>query len=124
MGQRPRPGPGPGQGQRQGQGQTMMTPPASPSTACAASQVAYDTGDYYHSIAWLEEAVSRFRLSYGSWNPEEERGSLEDALDHLAFSYFMVRPPAPSPAPRGQTMGLGLLTRSPLPSRLETSPTP
>ncbi|XP_035426298.1 prolyl 4-hydroxylase subunit alpha-3 [Cygnus atratus] len=53
-------------------------------------KVAYDTGDYYHSIAWLEEAVSRFRLSYGSWNPEEERGSLEDALDHLAFSYFMA----------------------------------
>ncbi|NXL92809.1 P4HA3 hydroxylase, partial [Alectura lathami] len=53
-------------------------------------KVAYDTGDYYHAIAWLEEAVSRFRLSYGSWNPEEERGSLEDALDHLAFSYFMA----------------------------------
>ncbi|XP_042747987.1 prolyl 4-hydroxylase subunit alpha-3 isoform X1 [Lagopus leucura] len=53
-------------------------------------KVAYDTGDFYHSIAWLEEAVSRFRLSYGSWNPEEERGSLEDALDYLAFSYFMA----------------------------------
>lgn len=69
--------------------------------------MAYDTGDYYHSIAWLEEAVSRFRLSYGSWNPEEERGSLEDALDHLAFSYFMVRPPAPSPAPPGPSRGPG-----------------
>ncbi|NWX04321.1 P4HA3 hydroxylase, partial [Caloenas nicobarica] len=52
-------------------------------------QVAYDTGDYYHSIAWLEEAVGLFRLSYGSWNPED-RSSLEDALDHLAFSYFMA----------------------------------
>ncbi|NWH27604.1 P4HA3 hydroxylase, partial [Grus americana] len=52
-------------------------------------KVAYDTGDYYHSIAWLEEAVGLFRLSYGSWNPED-RSSLEDALDHLAFSYFMV----------------------------------
>ncbi|OPJ78861.1 prolyl 4-hydroxylase subunit alpha-3 isoform A [Patagioenas fasciata monilis] len=51
--------------------------------------VAYDTGDYYHSIAWLEEAVGLFRLSYGSWNPED-RSSLEDALDHLAFSYFMA----------------------------------
>ncbi|KAI1242465.1 Prolyl 4-hydroxylase subunit alpha-3, partial [Lamprotornis superbus] len=51
--------------------------------------VAYDTGDYYHSIAWLEEAVSLFRLSYGSWNLED-RSSLEDALDHLAFSYFMA----------------------------------
>ncbi|XP_075278266.1 prolyl 4-hydroxylase subunit alpha-3 isoform X4 [Opisthocomus hoazin] len=56
---------------------------------CATSQVAYDTGDYYHSIAWLEEAVGLFRLSYGSWNPED-RSSLEDALDHLAFSYFMA----------------------------------
>ncbi|NXM54418.1 P4HA3 hydroxylase, partial [Illadopsis cleaveri] len=52
-------------------------------------KVAYDTGDYYHSIAWLEEAVSLFRLSYGSWNVED-RSSLEDALDHLAFSYFMA----------------------------------
>ncbi|NXA15966.1 P4HA3 hydroxylase, partial [Sapayoa aenigma] len=52
-------------------------------------KVAYDTGDYYHSITWLEEAVSLFRLSYGSWNPED-RSSLEDALDHLAFSYFMA----------------------------------
>ncbi|NWI81614.1 P4HA3 hydroxylase, partial [Dryoscopus gambensis] len=52
-------------------------------------KVAYDTGDYYHSIAWLEEAVSLFRLSYGNWNLED-RSSLEDALDHLAFSYFMA----------------------------------
>ncbi|NXU95479.1 P4HA3 hydroxylase, partial [Xiphorhynchus elegans] len=52
-------------------------------------KVAYDRGDYYHSIMWLEEAVSLFRLSYGSWNPEG-RSSLEDALDHLAFSYFMA----------------------------------
>ncbi|KFP22234.1 Prolyl 4-hydroxylase subunit alpha-3, partial [Egretta garzetta] len=52
-------------------------------------KVAYDTGDYYHSIAWLEEAVGLFRRSYGSWNPED-RSSLEDALDHLAFSYFMA----------------------------------
>ncbi|XP_009867690.1 PREDICTED: prolyl 4-hydroxylase subunit alpha-3, partial [Apaloderma vittatum] len=29
------------------------------------------------------------RLSYGNWNPED-RSSLEDALDHLAFSYFMA----------------------------------
>jgi len=61
--------------------------------------VAYDTGDYYHSIAWLEEAVGLFRLSYGSWNPED-RSSLEDALDHLAFSYFMVRLRVSSPSPR------------------------
>ncbi|NWV38138.1 P4HA3 hydroxylase, partial [Grantiella picta] len=52
-------------------------------------KVAYDMGDHYHSITWLEEAVSLFRLSYGSWNLED-RSSLEDALDHLAFSYFMA----------------------------------
>uniref|UniRef100_A0ACB8FGM6 Uncharacterized protein n=1 Tax=Sphaerodactylus townsendi TaxID=933632 RepID=A0ACB8FGM6_9SAUR len=52
-------------------------------------KVAYDMEDHYHSIAWLEEAVSLFRVSYGSWNTEDE-GSLEDALDHLAFSYFKV----------------------------------
>ncbi|NXX84425.1 P4HA3 hydroxylase, partial [Urocolius indicus] len=52
-------------------------------------KVAYDSGDHYHSIAWLEEAVSLFRLSPGRWNPEE-RSSLQDALDHLAFSYFMA----------------------------------
>ncbi|NXS29387.1 P4HA3 hydroxylase, partial [Pomatostomus ruficeps] len=56
-------------------------------------KVAYDTGDYYHSIAWLEEAVSLFRRSYGSWNLED-RSSLEDALDHLAFSYFIFPPRA------------------------------
>ncbi|XP_062983347.1 prolyl 4-hydroxylase subunit alpha-3, partial [Elgaria multicarinata webbii] len=50
-------------------------------------KVAYDMEDYYHSIQWLEEAVSLFRLAYGNWNTEDE-GSLEDALDHLAFSYF------------------------------------
>ncbi|XP_066475543.1 prolyl 4-hydroxylase subunit alpha-3 [Tiliqua scincoides] len=50
-------------------------------------KVAYEMEDYYHSIVWLEEAVSLFRDSYGSQNTEDE-GSLEDALDHLAFSYF------------------------------------
>ncbi|XP_054830214.1 prolyl 4-hydroxylase subunit alpha-3 [Eublepharis macularius] len=50
-------------------------------------KVAYDMEDHYHSIAWLEEAVNLFRVSYGNWNTEDE-GSLEDALDHLAFSYF------------------------------------
>uniref|UniRef100_A0A8D0BHP0 Prolyl 4-hydroxylase subunit alpha-3 n=1 Tax=Salvator merianae TaxID=96440 RepID=A0A8D0BHP0_SALMN len=50
-------------------------------------KVAYDMEDYYHSILWLEEATSLFRVSYGKWNTEDE-GSLEDALDHLAFSYF------------------------------------
>nr|XP_033803422.1 prolyl 4-hydroxylase subunit alpha-3 [Geotrypetes seraphini] len=52
-------------------------------------KVAYENEDYYHSIAWLEEAVGLFRSSYGSWLTENE-GSLEDALDYLAFSYFKV----------------------------------
>ncbi|XP_075402382.1 prolyl 4-hydroxylase subunit alpha-3 isoform X1 [Tenrec ecaudatus] len=52
-------------------------------------QVAYDMGDYYHAITWLEEAVSLFRGSYGEWNTEDE-ASLEDALDHLAFAYFQA----------------------------------
>ncbi|KAE8628035.1 hypothetical protein XENTR_v10007278 [Xenopus tropicalis] len=50
-------------------------------------KVAYDMEDYYHSIPWLEEAVSRFRGSYGNWRTEDE-GSLEEALDYLAFSYY------------------------------------
>lgn len=53
-------------------------------------QVAYDMGDYYHAIPWLEESVSLFRGSYGEWNTEDE-ASLEDALDYLAFAYFQVR---------------------------------
>ncbi|XP_019504872.1 PREDICTED: prolyl 4-hydroxylase subunit alpha-3 [Hipposideros armiger] len=53
--------------------------------------VAYDMGDYYHAIPWLEEAVSLFRGSYGEWNTEDE-ASLEDALDHLAFAYFQPGP--------------------------------
>ncbi|NXQ33541.1 P4HA3 hydroxylase, partial [Alaudala cheleensis] len=52
-------------------------------------KMAYDTGDYYHSIAWLEEALSLFCHSCDSWNLEDQ-SSLEDTLDHLAFSYFMA----------------------------------
>uniref|UniRef100_K9J1M6 Prolyl 4-hydroxylase subunit alpha-3 n=1 Tax=Desmodus rotundus TaxID=9430 RepID=K9J1M6_DESRO len=52
-------------------------------------KVAYDMGDYYHAIPWLEEAASLFRGSYGQWNTEDE-ASLEDALDHLAFAYFQA----------------------------------
>ncbi|NXN48604.1 P4HA3 hydroxylase, partial [Rynchops niger] len=80
--------------QRAGAGQPPLYSPGRRISLSAddcfhVGKVAYDTGDYYHSIAWLEEAVSLFRLSYGSWNPED-RSSLEDALDHLAFSYFMA----------------------------------
>ncbi|XP_070607612.1 LOW QUALITY PROTEIN: prolyl 4-hydroxylase subunit alpha-3 [Erythrolamprus reginae] len=52
-------------------------------------KVAYDKEDYYHSIPWMEEAVRLFRVSYGTWKTEDE-GSLEEALDHLAFSSFMA----------------------------------
>nr|XP_048695076.1 prolyl 4-hydroxylase subunit alpha-3 isoform X3 [Caretta caretta]XP_048695087.1 prolyl 4-hydroxylase subunit alpha-3 isoform X3 [Caretta caretta] len=64
--------------------------PLSADDCFLVGKVAYDMEDYYHSIAWLEEAVSLFRVSYGEWNTEDE-GSLEDALDHLAFSYFKAR---------------------------------
>ncbi|XP_075706037.1 prolyl 4-hydroxylase subunit alpha-3 [Rhinoderma darwinii] len=50
-------------------------------------KVAYDIEDFYHSIPWLEEAVSMFRESYGRWFTEDQ-GSLEGALDYLAFSYY------------------------------------
>ncbi|KAM3933923.1 prolyl 4-hydroxylase subunit alpha-3 [Leptodactylus fuscus] len=50
-------------------------------------KVAYDMEDFYHSIPWLEEAVSKFRDSYGRWFTEDQ-GSLEAALDYLAFSYY------------------------------------
>ncbi|XP_063301046.1 prolyl 4-hydroxylase subunit alpha-3 [Pelobates fuscus] len=50
-------------------------------------KVAYDMNDFYHSIPWLEEAVSMFRGTYGNWYTEEE-GSLEEALDYLAFSHY------------------------------------
>ncbi|XP_067841484.1 prolyl 4-hydroxylase subunit alpha-3 isoform X2 [Heptranchias perlo] len=52
-------------------------------------KVAYDIGDYYHSIIWLEEAVTLFRQSIGIWNTEDQ-GSLEEALDYLAFSHYMT----------------------------------
>ncbi|XP_078401327.1 prolyl 4-hydroxylase subunit alpha-3 [Cetorhinus maximus] len=52
-------------------------------------KVAYDIGDYYHSVTWLEEAVTLFRQSIGIWNTEDQ-GNLEEALDHLAFSHYMT----------------------------------
>lgn len=52
-------------------------------------QVAYELEDYYHSVQWLEESVRLFRGAGGEWSPENE-GTLEDALDHLAFSHFKV----------------------------------
>ncbi|CAK6966731.1 prolyl 4-hydroxylase subunit alpha-3 [Scomber scombrus] len=50
-------------------------------------KVAYEQEDYYHSVQWLEESVRLFRGTGGDWSPENE-GTLEDALDHLAFSHF------------------------------------
>ncbi|XP_072248287.1 prolyl 4-hydroxylase subunit alpha-3 [Leuresthes tenuis] len=50
-------------------------------------KVAYEQEDYYHSVQWLEESVRLFRGAGGQWSPENE-GTLEDALDHLAFSHF------------------------------------
>lgn len=56
---------------------------------CYCAQVAYEQEDYYHSVPWLEESVRLFRGAGGAWSPENE-GTLEDALDHLAFSHFKV----------------------------------
>uniref|UniRef100_A0A8C8DCJ9 procollagen-proline 4-dioxygenase n=1 Tax=Oncorhynchus tshawytscha TaxID=74940 RepID=A0A8C8DCJ9_ONCTS len=50
-------------------------------------KVAYELEDYYHSVQWLEESVRLFRGAGREWSPENE-GTLEDALDHLAFSHF------------------------------------
>eukprot|EP00064_Thunnus_orientalis_P012006 superscaffoldBa00001794_g12039 len=50
-------------------------------------KVAYEQEDYYHSVQWMEESVRLFRGTRGEWSPENE-GTLEDALDHLAFSHF------------------------------------
>ncbi|KAM7412851.1 hypothetical protein PAMA_020304 [Pampus argenteus] len=50
-------------------------------------KVAYEQEDYYHSVQWLEESVRLFRGTGGGWSPEN-MGTLEDALDHLAFSHF------------------------------------
>lgn len=85
-------------------------------------QVAYEQEDYYHSVQWLEESVRLFRGTGGEWNPENE-GTLEDALDHLAFSHFKV-----SERPREKHRLLtGLINSHALNSsrcfRLETSPT-
>ncbi|XP_058270169.1 prolyl 4-hydroxylase subunit alpha-3 [Hemibagrus wyckioides] len=48
-------------------------------------KVAYHGKDYYHSVQWLEEAVRLFR---GINRSPENEGTLEDALDYLAFSHF------------------------------------
>lgn len=53
------------------------------------TQVAYEQEDYYHSVQWLEESVRLFRGPGSKWSPENE-GTLQDALDHLAFSHFKV----------------------------------
>lgn len=51
--------------------------------------MAYEQEDYYHSVQWLEESAHLFRGAGEEWSPENE-GTLEDALDHLAFSHFKV----------------------------------
>ncbi|XP_028320446.1 prolyl 4-hydroxylase subunit alpha-3 isoform X4 [Gouania willdenowi] len=50
-------------------------------------KVAYEQEDYYHSVQWMEESVHLFRGTGGEWSPENQ-GTLEDALDHLAFSQY------------------------------------
>ncbi|KAG1951352.1 prolyl 4-hydroxylase subunit alpha-3 [Pimephales promelas] len=67
----------------------IYTPPVSDTLSAddcfLIGKVAYDLEDFYHSVQWFEEAVRLFRGT--EWSPENE-GTLEDALDHLAFSHF------------------------------------
>lgn len=53
------------------------------------TQVAYELEDYNHSVQWLEQSVRLFRKTGSQWCVENE-ASLQDALDHLAFSHFKV----------------------------------
>lgn len=53
------------------------------------TQVAYEQEDYHHSVQWLEESVRLFRRTGSQWSLEDE-ATLQDALDHLAFSHFKV----------------------------------
>ncbi|XP_066538828.1 prolyl 4-hydroxylase subunit alpha-3 [Hoplias malabaricus] len=62
-----------------------LSTPLSGDDCFLVGKVAYEVEDYYHSVQWLEEAVRLFRSV--NWSPENE-GTLEDALDHLAFSHF------------------------------------
>lgn len=63
----------------------LVSVPLSGDDCFLVGKVAYDQGDYYHSVPWLEQSVHLFRGH--SWSPENQ-GTLEDALDHLAFSHF------------------------------------
>ncbi|XP_072320555.1 prolyl 4-hydroxylase subunit alpha-3 isoform X2 [Eucyclogobius newberryi] len=63
----------------------LVSVPLSGDDCFMVGKVAYDQEDYYHSVPWLEQSVRLFRGN--NWGPENQ-GSLEDALDHLAFSHF------------------------------------
>ncbi|XP_069017276.1 prolyl 4-hydroxylase subunit alpha-3 isoform X2 [Embiotoca jacksoni] len=65
----------------------VVSVPLSGDDCFLVGKVAYEQEDYYHSVQWLEESVRLFRGAGGQWSPENE-GTLEDALDHLAFSHF------------------------------------
>lgn len=65
----------------------VVSVPLSGDDCFLVGKVAYDQEDYYHSIQWLEQSVRLFRGVRHEWIPENE-GTLEDALDHLAFSHF------------------------------------
>ncbi|XP_059187435.1 prolyl 4-hydroxylase subunit alpha-3 isoform X1 [Centropristis striata] len=67
--------------------QPAVSVPLSGDDCFLVGKVAYEQEDYYHSVPWLEESVRLFRGTGGEWSPENQ-GTLEDALDHLAFSHF------------------------------------
>ncbi|XP_077578909.1 prolyl 4-hydroxylase subunit alpha-3 [Stigmatopora nigra] len=63
--------------------------PLSGDDCFSVGKVAYDQEDYYHSVPWLQESVELFRAVGGRPSLETE-ATLEDALDHLAFSHFKM----------------------------------
>uniref|UniRef100_A0A8C6TFG5 Prolyl 4-hydroxylase subunit alpha-3 n=1 Tax=Neogobius melanostomus TaxID=47308 RepID=A0A8C6TFG5_9GOBI len=63
----------------------LVSVPLSGDDCFLVGKVAYEQEDYYHSVPWLEQSVHLFR---GHSRDPENQGTLEDALDHLAFSHF------------------------------------
>ncbi|XP_032811270.2 prolyl 4-hydroxylase subunit alpha-3 [Petromyzon marinus] len=53
-------------------------------------KVAYEEGDWYHSLPWLELSALGFRARRGSPRRLEDHASMVDALDHLAFTHFKI----------------------------------
>ncbi|XP_076833244.1 prolyl 4-hydroxylase subunit alpha-3 isoform X2 [Brachyhypopomus gauderio] len=59
--------------------------PLSADDCFVVGKVAYEVEDYYHAVCWLEEAVRLFGIDNRNL---EYDGSVEEALDHLAFAHY------------------------------------